>query len=135
MKGCAIRCSNTFVDEKGEEIVAPLEYETLAMMGSNLAVASLDTIAQLNYLCNDLGLDTIETGATLGVIAEPGLFDFGDGPGFLNFLRQALTPLSRCFRLIARRCSLSLSFLTSCSPACSLERLPTFASDTPPKLS
>ena len=80
MTGCAIRCSNVFADESGEKvIVAPVEYETIGLMGSNLGIDSLDMIAQMNWEANDLGLDSIEIGAALGVACEAGLMSFGDG--------------------------------------------------------
>lgn len=88
MPGCLIRCSNVFPGADGRELVAPLEYETLGMMGSNLGLDSLDAIAELNFLCNDYGLDTIETGAALGVMAEKGLVGFGDAAGFLRMVRE-----------------------------------------------
>jgi aldehyde:ferredoxin oxidoreductase len=49
------------------------------MCGSNLGISDPDTIARLNRICNELGLDTIEVGAALGVAAEAGLWNFGDG--------------------------------------------------------
>jgi aldehyde:ferredoxin oxidoreductase len=70
MRGCVIQCSNIFPDDKGELAVAPLEYETIGLVGSNLELTSLDEIAEINRLCNDLGLDTIEIGAALGVMME-----------------------------------------------------------------
>lgn len=88
MPGCLIRCSNVFVDEKGAEIVSPLEYETLALMGSNLDIDNLDVIAKLNYLCNDYGIDTIEAGAAIGVAMAGGLIPFGDTDGVLNLLHE-----------------------------------------------
>lgn len=78
MASCLIRCSNAVPGPDGTEIVAPLEYETLGLMGSNLGVGDLDAIARWNYYCNDLGVDTIEVGAALGVMAEAGLVGFGD---------------------------------------------------------
>ncbi|WP_206813026.1 aldehyde ferredoxin oxidoreductase family protein [Paradesulfitobacterium ferrireducens] len=88
MPGCMIRCSNVYVDESGKDIVAPLEYETIALMGSNLNIDDLDVIAKLNYLCNDYGLDTIETGAALGVAMAGGLIPFGDQEGALNLVHE-----------------------------------------------
>ena len=35
MPGCLIKCSNIYVDKNGEEMVSPLEYETLGLIGSN----------------------------------------------------------------------------------------------------
>ena len=88
MTGCAIACRNVFVDEQGEPIVATLQYETIALLGSNLGLGKLDDIARLNYLCNDLGLDTIETGAALGVAIEAGFAQFGDYASIAALLNQ-----------------------------------------------
>jgi aldehyde:ferredoxin oxidoreductase len=70
MAGCVIQCSNVMPDPAGGLAVAPLEFETLGLCGSNLGIGSLDAIARINRLCNDLGLDTIEIGAGLGVMME-----------------------------------------------------------------
>jgi aldehyde:ferredoxin oxidoreductase len=88
MSGCIIQCSNIVPDAKGKRLVARMEYETLAMCGSNLGIGDLDTIARLNQECNDLGLDTIEVGAALGVAAEAGVWQFGDGDRALTLLRE-----------------------------------------------
>ncbi len=97
MAGCVIRSSNTYVGPDGHAIVGPLEYETVGLMGSNLGIADLDTIARLNWEANDIGLDTIETGAALGVAAEAGLLDFGDGRRAIELLQEIRrgTPLGR----------------------------------------
>ena len=42
------------------------EYETLAMIGSNLLIKDLDALVKANELCNRYGIDTIEIGAVLG---------------------------------------------------------------------
>ncbi len=78
MATCVIQCSNVYPDAEGKRLVAPIEYETLGMCGSNLGIGDPDAVARLNRLCNELGLDTIEVGATLGVAAEAGLLAFGD---------------------------------------------------------
>jgi len=78
MAGCVIRCSNIVADEQGKKIVAPLEYETIALTGSNLGLDDLDIISRLNWEMNDIGLDTIDTGAALGVAGEAGYLRFGD---------------------------------------------------------
>jgi aldehyde:ferredoxin oxidoreductase len=46
------------------------EYETLCMFGTNLLNDDLDSINKLNEICNNLGLDTISVGATVGYIIE-----------------------------------------------------------------
>jgi aldehyde:ferredoxin oxidoreductase len=88
MPGCTIRCSNVFGDPDGKTIVSPLEYETIGLMGSNLGIADLDCIARLNWEVNDIGLDSIEIGAALGVAAEGGLMDFGDASRALELVGE-----------------------------------------------
>jgi aldehyde:ferredoxin oxidoreductase len=97
MAGCTIRSSNVFGDVNGKQVVSPLEYETIGLMGSNLGIDDLDTIARLNYEVNDIGLDSIEIGAALGVAADAGLLKFGDGERALGLVREirAGTPLGR----------------------------------------
>ena len=77
MAGCTIKCSNVFGGDDGKIIVSPLEYETIGLMGTNLDIDSLDAIGRLNWHVNDLGLDSIEVGAALGVAAEAGLMQWG----------------------------------------------------------
>jgi len=88
MAGCTIKCSNIFGGEDGKVIVSPLEYETIGLMGTNLGIDSLDMIGRLNWEVNDLGLDSIEIGAALGVAAEAGLMTWGDGKGALDLLKE-----------------------------------------------
>ena len=88
MPGCVIACRNTYVDEDGKPIVGTVQFETIALVGSNLGLEALDDVARINYLCNDFGLDTIETGAALGVAIEAGVAQFGDVEGILKMLRQ-----------------------------------------------
>ncbi len=97
MPGCVIRCSNVFADEDGKTIVAPLEYETLGLLGPNLGIDCLDMIGRLNWQANDLGLDSIEMGAALGVAAEAGLMEWGDGRRALELVDEIRrnSPLGR----------------------------------------
>ena len=88
MAGCTIKCSNIFGGEDGKVIVSPLEYETIGLMGSNLGIDSLDSIGRLNWQVNDLGLDSIEIGAALGVAAEAGLMEWGDEKGGLRLIEE-----------------------------------------------
>jgi aldehyde:ferredoxin oxidoreductase len=78
MPGCVIQCSNVYHDASGQEVVSPVEYETLGLLGTNCGIGDPDDLAQLNHIANDLGVDTIETGATLAVLMEAGLGAFGD---------------------------------------------------------
>lgn len=91
MSGCVIQCSNVYVDGQGKELVSPLEYETLVLMGTNCGLTDPDAIARLNAIANDLGVDSIETGATLALLMEAGQAEYGD----LEFLAAALEDIRR----------------------------------------
>jgi aldehyde:ferredoxin oxidoreductase len=88
MPGCSIACRNLYVDQSGKQIVGTLQFETIALVGSNLGLGNLDDVARINYMCNDFGLDTIETGAALGVAIEAGLAQFGDIESIIGLLKQ-----------------------------------------------
>jgi aldehyde:ferredoxin oxidoreductase len=90
MPGCQIKCSNIYAGPDGEEIVSPLEYETIGLLGSNCGLDDPDDIARLNALANDLGVDTIEIGATLALLMEAGEAPFGDVP----FMERAFADLA-----------------------------------------
>jgi aldehyde:ferredoxin oxidoreductase len=91
MPGCVIQCSNVYHDAGGKELVSPVEYETLGLLGSNCGLTEPDDLAQLNFVCNDLGVDTIETGAMLAVLMEAGLGPFGDA----RFMADCLGEIAR----------------------------------------
>lgn len=94
--GCVMRCSNVYPMPDGK-VCSPIEYETAWCFGPNLEINDLDVVAKLNYLCNDLGLDTIEIGCTLGVLMEAGVLPFGDGAAAIAALEGIYqnTPLGR----------------------------------------
>jgi aldehyde:ferredoxin oxidoreductase len=65
-----------------------VEYETLGLLGSNCGLTDPDDLAQLNFVANDLGVDTIETGAMLAVLMEAGLGAFGDAKFMADCLAE-----------------------------------------------
>lgn len=88
MPGCIVSCSNVYNDEKGDYLTSGFEYETIALNGSNLGINSLDVIARIDRVCDDFGIDTIETGGTLGICMEAGKIPFGDTDGALSILQE-----------------------------------------------
>ena len=97
MPGCTIKCSNEYAGPQGEVLVTPLEYETIGLMGSNLGINDPDTIARMNDIANDMGMDSIDTGAALGVAAEAGYMKWGDGARALDLMHEIRegSPLGR----------------------------------------
>ena len=57
-------------------------------MGSNCGLVDPDDVALLNNIANDLGVDTIEVGAMLGVLMEAGEGKFGDPDFMANALED-----------------------------------------------
>ncbi|KUO77137.1 MAG: hypothetical protein APF81_21505 [Desulfosporosinus sp. BRH_c37] len=90
ISGCSIGCSNVYNNKQGEYLTSSLEYETIALLGSNCGISSLDTIATLDRMCDDFGLDTIETGATIGVCMEAGKIGFGDDQGVIKLVEEMM---------------------------------------------
>jgi len=88
LPGCVIRCSNVYVDEEGNYITSGLEYETIALNGSNLLIGDLDKIAQIDRTCDDIGLDSMEMGNAMAIAMEAGLLEWGDADGVLALLRE-----------------------------------------------
>jgi aldehyde:ferredoxin oxidoreductase len=96
-RGCIIRCSGTFYDKDGHYLTKQPEYETVWAHGGNCGIDDLDSIAMLDRLDDDFGLDTIEMGATIGVAMEGGLAKFGDAQAAINLVKEVGkgTPLGR----------------------------------------
>jgi aldehyde:ferredoxin oxidoreductase len=88
MDGCIISCSNVYTDEKGKLIVSGIEYETLALIGSNCLIGDLDAIARINRACNDVGVDTMDIGGALAVAMEGGLLKWGDAEAALKLVQD-----------------------------------------------
>ena len=86
--GCVICCSNVYMDKDSKYLTSSFEYETLGMLGSNCGIDDVDTIATLDRLCDDYGVDTIEVGGAIGVAMEAGVLSFGDGPRTIELLHE-----------------------------------------------
>ncbi|MGY5879774.1 MAG: aldehyde ferredoxin oxidoreductase C-terminal domain-containing protein [Candidatus Thorarchaeota archaeon] len=100
--GCVMSCSNVVpYEDTGKAHVSPLEYETAWALGANLNIDSLYDVAEMNRLCNDLGLDTIEAGNTLAMFMEGGIIKYGDGAAAIEALKEAYKPDSVIGKLIA----------------------------------
>ncbi|MZQ99210.1 MAG: aldehyde ferredoxin oxidoreductase [Acidaminobacter sp.] len=84
----------------GDAYVEGPEYETLSLLGSNCDISNIHDIAYLNYICDELGLDTCSAGVVLSFAFEcfeKGLLtkedvgmevSFGDFESAVYLLRQ-----------------------------------------------
>jgi aldehyde:ferredoxin oxidoreductase len=88
MPGCIVQCSIVFHGEDGQHLTSALEYETLAMLGSNLGITNLDAIAQMDRMCDELGVDTIDVGSAIAQLMEAGVIEFGDDQKVIGTLKE-----------------------------------------------
>ena len=88
LTGCIVKCSNIVHDADGNYKTSGLEFETLTMLGANCAIARWEDVADLDRLCDDIGIDTIETGGAVAVYMDAGEMEFGDAEGTKALLRE-----------------------------------------------
>ena len=71
--GCPIRCSQMGAVRTGSyahQITDIVEYESAALMGSNLGIDDIRAVAHLVKLCDRYGLDSISAGSVIGFAFE-----------------------------------------------------------------
>lgn len=88
--GCVIRCSQTYNDKDSKYLTSGFEYETIWGFGAGCTVDDLDIIAHIDQLCDDIGIDTIETAGTMMVAMEAGILPWGDGNGILKLFKDEI---------------------------------------------
>lgn len=79
---CGLVCKTK--GEEYEDTTAELDYENVALLGSNIGMENLDQVLVLNRLCDEVGVDTISMGNSLGFafeLFERGLLDSDDTGG------------------------------------------------------
>jgi len=93
--GCPIKCSRE--TRTARETGAGPEYESLWALGPQCGIGDLEAIAEANYLCNRLGLDTISVGVTLGCameLAQRNIYDSGINFGDAGKLLQIINDIA-----------------------------------------
>src|SRR3990170_2578707 len=88
MSGCIVKCSNVVHDADGNYLTSALEFETLALLGSNCAVGRWEDVAEMDRLCDEIGVDTVEAGAAIAVLMDAGQMEWGNVEGMKNLLRD-----------------------------------------------
>ena len=91
---CPVACGRDVVVEGVGRVKGP-EYETAALLGTNLEVLDLKKVSEWNYLADDLGMDTISLGVSLSFAMElqdKGLMKsglaFGEPAGISDMIRD-----------------------------------------------
>jgi len=101
---CPIICSAISFIRRGPHsgtVLDGIEYETTGLLGANCGLTDPEVVAYANYLCDELGLDTISAGGVIGFAME--LFErgiwrdpelealrlrFGNGEAVLKLIRK-----------------------------------------------
>ncbi len=65
---CNMTCGNVVTDVDNENV--EVDYENIALLGSNIGLGDLKKVAHLNRMCDDYGLDTISMGSAIGFTME-----------------------------------------------------------------
>ena len=114
--GCPIRCSKMGAVRTGTyagTVTDIVEYESAALMGSNLDISDIRAVAHLVKLCDRFGLDSMSTGGVIGFAmeaAEKGLLDsprgvtieFGNVRAAEHLIRAIAANESELGQLLAR---------------------------------
>jgi len=86
---CPCRCGQVYKD------IVDVEYETSFSLGSNLMIGDIEEVAKANHLCDDLGMDTLSIGNSLGFLmrlSEENEIDedisFGDSEKVRELIRK-----------------------------------------------
>ncbi len=89
---CMIGCGRRVGDRKGPE------YETLGALGSMCLNTNLESIVEMNSLCDDLGMDTIAVGGIIAYMmecSEKGVIDekisWGDSEKMIQLIKDIAT--------------------------------------------
>ena len=101
---CSMTCGNICLVKNGKytgTVTEGPEYESCAMLGSNLGVDNFAAVLAANRLCDELGIDTISTGNIIGAVIEgyeQGILSladidneeiaWGDEDAILNLIRK-----------------------------------------------
>lgn len=73
---CTMHCGHRIKDSEGQ--LSELDYENVALLGSNIGIRNLRELATLNRMADDYGLDTISLGGSIAFAmeaAEKGMID------------------------------------------------------------
>jgi len=71
--GCPMCCGNICLVKGGKymgTVAEGPEYETCAMLGSNVGIDNFAAVLRGNQLCDEYGMDTISTGSLVGAVIE-----------------------------------------------------------------
>lgn len=96
--GCIIKCSQIYVNPQGEYITSGFEYETVWGLGCACNISDLDQCAKIDWVMDDVGVDSIEGAVLMSVAMDAGVMAWGDGVATYKLFDEDVrkgTPLGR----------------------------------------
>jgi aldehyde:ferredoxin oxidoreductase len=96
--GCIIKCSQMYVDKDGKYITSGFEYETIWGLGCACNISDLDQCARIDWVMDDVGIDSIEGAVLMSVAMDAGIMAWGDGKETYRLFDEEVrkgTPLGR----------------------------------------
>ncbi|USS40724.1 aldehyde ferredoxin oxidoreductase family protein [Thermococcus aggregans] len=96
---CNMPCGNVVLDADGQE--SELDYENVALLGSNLGIGKLNEVSVLNRIADEMGLDTISLGVSISYVMEAkekGIIKDDDAPEFGDFKKAKQLALDIAYR-------------------------------------
>ncbi|HIH72822.1 MAG TPA: aldehyde ferredoxin oxidoreductase family protein, partial [Thermococcaceae archaeon] len=96
---CNMPCGNVVLDAEGQE--SELDYENVALLGSNLGIGKLNEVSVLNRIADEMGLDTISLGVAISYVMEAkekGIIKDDDAPEFGDFKKAKQLALDIAYR-------------------------------------
>ncbi|MBQ6585505.1 MAG: hypothetical protein IJH83_01700 [Coriobacteriales bacterium] len=108
---CIVRCSNEYHHSDGHYLSAGIEYETVALCGSNLGIFDTDSVCTIDRLCDDMGCDTIDMGNALAVMMDEHVMEFGDAEAAINMVKTALDPANEYGKPLLDGCAAIADYL------------------------
>ncbi|WP_460041829.1 tungsten-containing formaldehyde ferredoxin oxidoreductase [Thermococcus atlanticus] len=94
---CNMPCGNVVLDAEGQE--SELDYENVALLGSNLGIGKLNEVSVLNRIADEMGMDTISLGVSIAHVmeaVEKGVLK--EGPTFGDFKKAKQLALDIAYR-------------------------------------
>lgn len=88
MSGCVVRCSKNGSSESAQNGLPEPECATVEIFGKACAINQPHAVRELDRLCDELGLDTIETGAAIALLMNCGGIRRGDAAAAERLLRK-----------------------------------------------